>query len=177
MTKTIRPKSDKLSITHVYHCILQVHSIFCKMSSCSVTAPTSFICWLLEFWVSCVCTICTIPKFNQNGNYDINEQKTSKVKLLKKEFLLGNSRFIVGCLSFKSKISFFLWYWWTKSLRVYGAVSKVESNLYAFRDVGKVCWNVVLSISIAGHPKNQLDCQIGQGNWQKPYSLWNIWLI
>ena len=28
----------------VYHCILQVHSIFHKMSFCLVTAPTSFIC-------------------------------------------------------------------------------------------------------------------------------------
>ena len=44
MTKTIRPKGDKLSIKMVYHCIFQVHSIFGKISSFLVAAPTSFIC-------------------------------------------------------------------------------------------------------------------------------------
>ena len=44
MTKTVRPKRDKLNMKMVYHCILQVHSIFGKISSCLVAAPTSFIC-------------------------------------------------------------------------------------------------------------------------------------
>ena len=43
ITKINRHKTDKLNIKIVYHCILQVHSIYHNVF-CVATASTSFIC-------------------------------------------------------------------------------------------------------------------------------------
>ena len=114
--KTIRPKSDKLSIKIGYHCNLQVHFISDEMSSCLVTAHTSFICCNARLVTRVLSYMCLHNMYNTKvvTNIEIitaTNRKTSVVRLLKKEFLLGNSRFIVICLSFKSKIYFFLQYW------------------------------------------------------------------
>ena len=46
MTKSTKPKIVQLNIKIVYHCILQVHSIFGAemILSCLATTPNSFIC-------------------------------------------------------------------------------------------------------------------------------------
>ena len=111
MSKNIRPKRDKLSIKMVYHCILQVHSIFSKISSCLVAAPTSFICCkarlvtrVLSFM--CLHNMCITKVVTKSKIITATNRKTSLVKLLKKEFLLGNFEVILICLSFKSKSHF-----------------------------------------------------------------------
>ena len=107
MTKPIRPKRDKLTIKIVYHCILQVHSIFGKMSSCPFTAPTSFICCKVRLEFVCLHNMYNTKVVTKIDIITAMKRKTSVVKLLKKEFLLVNSKFKVICLSFISKISFF----------------------------------------------------------------------
>ena len=44
MTKGTKPKIDKSGIKIVHQCILQVYSLYGMISSCLITAPTSFIC-------------------------------------------------------------------------------------------------------------------------------------
>ena len=177
MTKTIRPKSDKLSIKIVYHCSLQAHSISGKMSSWWVTAPTSFICCKSRLVTIVLSFMCLHNMYITKVVTSIEiiaamNRKISVVKLLKKESLLGISKFVVICLSFKYKISFFLWYWSMKSLSVYGTVSRVESNLEAFNDTGKVCWKVVLSIRIGGFACSKESVRLS--NWSH-YILCGRW--
>ena len=43
IVKSVKPTSNIPSVKILYHCILQVHSIYCDVS-CVVTVPTSFIC-------------------------------------------------------------------------------------------------------------------------------------
>ena len=96
MAKTIRPKRDKLSIKMVYHCILQAHSIYGKMSSCLVDAPTSFICCKARqvtrvFSFTHLHNMYITKVVTNNEIITATNRKTSVVKLLQKEFLLGNS--------------------------------------------------------------------------------------
>ena len=93
MTKNIRPKSDNHSIRMLYHCILQVHSIFGKMPSCLVTALTSFICCKARLVISILSFMCLhsmyFTKVVSNSEIiAVKNRKTSIVKLLKKNFLL-----------------------------------------------------------------------------------------
>ena len=116
MTKTIRPKSKKYSIKIVYHCNLHVCSISGEMSSCAVTAPASFICCKARLVTRVLSFVCLHNMYNNKIVTRMEiiasmNRKTSVVELLKRKFLLGISNSIVVCLSFKSKISFFLWYW------------------------------------------------------------------
>ena len=87
MTKNNRPKSDKLGIKIVYHCILQVHSTFGEMPSCMVTVPTSFICCKARLDTSILSFACLhsmwITKIVANNEIiTVTNRKTSIVKLL-----------------------------------------------------------------------------------------------
>ena len=98
--KNHKPKRDKRSIKIMYHCNLQVHSIFGKMSSCPCTAPSSFNYCKARLATSILCSMCLhsiyITKVVTNIEIiSATYRKTSIVKLLKKEFLLGNSKSVV----------------------------------------------------------------------------------
>ena len=60
MTKSTKPKIDKLNIKAMYHCILQVHSIFSPkvIHSCLGTAPTSFICYKARLVIRDLSFVC-----------------------------------------------------------------------------------------------------------------------
>ena len=93
MIKNIRPKSDKLSIKIVYHCILQVHSTSGRMFSFLVTAPTIFICCKERLITRVLSFMCLHNMYITKVATKIEiitatNRKTSVVKLLKKEFLL-----------------------------------------------------------------------------------------
>ena len=55
--------------------------------------------------------------------------------LSEKKFLLVINA-VLSCLSLKSQVSFLQVYWWIKSFKLLDAVSKLESNLDKFKDIG-----------------------------------------
>ena len=92
----MQPKRDKLSTEMVYHCILQVHSVFGKTYPCLVTAPTSFICCAGRLVTRDLNFMCLHNMYITKGVTKSEiiatmKRKISVVKLLKREFLLGNS--------------------------------------------------------------------------------------
>ena len=142
--KSVKSKSNIPSVKIVYYCILQVHSIY-HNASCVVTKLTSFIC-CKERLVTTVLSFMSLHGIEitntvaSNGAIAVTNRKTFKTKLLNKNFLLGNSNSISVCLSFKSKIFFFSWIWWTKSFNVLCAVNNLESNSGRCKEIGKVCF-------------------------------------
>ena len=88
--KSVKPKSNIPSVTIVYHCILQVHSIDHTVS-CDVTTPIFFICCkarlvtkVLSFMCSQSIEITNIVTCNKI--IAVTNRKTFN-KLLKKKFL------------------------------------------------------------------------------------------
>ena len=133
----------------VYHCILQVHSILSMISSCLVTAPTSFICCKARLATSvlsfmCLHTMYTTKVITNNEIITVTNRKTFIMKLFKNKFLLGKSESVLVSLSVKYKFPFYDGIG-EQSLSV-SWVLLSESNLDTLRDMGKVCSKVVLSI-------------------------------
>ena len=62
---------------------------------------------------------------------------------------------MLPCLSGKSKFYLSLVYQQMKSPKLLDAVSKVDSNLETFKDMGKVCSKVVLFF-IIGNPRDSV---------------------
>ena len=97
----------------VYNCILQLHSIFGEMPSCLVTASPSIIFCKARLDTSvlrfaCLHSIYITKVVTNNKIIAVTNRKTSLVKLLRKNVLLGNTGSYVECLSFKYKNSFLL---------------------------------------------------------------------
>ena len=112
--KNTKPNIDICNIKIVYHCILQVHSNLCAglIFTYVATALTSFICCkarlatkVLSFFYLHIIFITIVVTSSEI--IAVTNRKTSKIQLLKKKFLLGNSNSVSVCLSCKSKISFF----------------------------------------------------------------------
>ena len=119
-----------LNINIVYHCILQVPSIYHNVS-CVATAPSSFLCCEARLATSilsfmCLPIMCMTNIVTSNKIIAVTNRKTLKIKLSKKESLLGNYNSILVCLSGKPKFSFFYCNWSTKSFNVFGAISNLE---------------------------------------------------
>ena len=121
---------------------------FCMISFC-VTAPTSFNYCNASFLTNVLSFLCLHSKYiakfvTGSDTIAVMNRKTFIIWLLEKKSLLVVSKSIVACFSFKSKISLLWAYLWIKSFRWMGAVSKLESNLETFKDISKVCLDMVL---------------------------------
>ena len=125
-----------------------LHSVV--TSSCAITVPT-FTCWNARLATSVLSFLCLhniyIAKVVTNSDITaVTNRKTSIIEVLEKTFLLvGKSVTMdISCLLLKSMISFLWLYWWIKSFRFLGDVSRYESDLDIFKDIGRVCLKVVL---------------------------------
>ena len=130
---------------------MQLHALL--VSYFTADAHTSFTCWSARLATNVHNLLCLHSKYSIiivaiTEIIAAVNTNTSTMGLLVKKLLLGDSIFVVSCLSFKSKICFFCLYCKIYSLHVWGADDKVLSNVVSLRKIGRVCSDVVLLVSI-----------------------------